>query len=258
MIEEKRIPSTTIRGSGRIQVPGYGTFKVSGSGSISSEEIKTSGSCKIPGGLTVDRVSTRGSTTIMGDIDAQEMDFRGSAKIEGNAKFRELDKSGSMSIAGDATGGTMIVKGSTKVMGGIKLEETMEARGSLKVKGNVEAGNQFDYSGTIDVGGKVITDKFIAKLNGGDSYVENGVKARAVEIALSEWRSRRWREEELFKTSDIEAEDEVYLENVVCMNVTGGDVEIGPGCEIKGTVKYRDSIKVSSGSKLRNDPLKIG
>jgi cytoskeletal protein CcmA (bactofilin family) len=186
------------------------------------------------------------------------MDFRGSAHIEGNAKFRDLDKSGSMSIDGDANGGTMIVKGSTNVKGSIKLEETMEAHGSLKVKGDVEAGNQFEYSGAIDIGGKVATDKFIAKMNGGDSYVEKGVKARAVEIALSEWRSNRWRNEELFKTNDIEAEDEVYLENVVCTNVTGGEVEIGPGCEIKGTVSYRDSIKVSSGSQLRNDPIKIG
>jgi cytoskeletal protein CcmA (bactofilin family) len=256
MIEDKKIPETTIRGSGRIQVPGYGTFKVSGSGSISPEEIKTSGSCKIPGGLTVDRVNVRGSTNIMGDIDAQEMDFRGSTNIEGNARFDELDKSGSMSIDGDATGGTMHVKGSTKVRGSINVEETLEANGSLKVKGNVEAGNSFEYSGAIDVDGMVSTDKFIAKLNGGDSYVGNGVKARTVEVALSEWRSRRWRDEEIFKTSNIEAEEDVYLENVECNNVSGGEVEIGPGCEIKGTVKYRDSIKVNPNSKLGNDPLK--
>ena len=47
-MEYSEIPTSKISGSGRLTVPGHGVFKISGSGRISPELIKTSGSSKIP------------------------------------------------------------------------------------------------------------------------------------------------------------------------------------------------------------------
>jgi hypothetical protein len=51
--------------------------------------------------------------------------------------------------------------------------------------------------------------------------------------------------------------DEIIIENVECENVTGSKVTILPDCNIKGRVKYRETIKIDPKSILENEPEKI-
>jgi hypothetical protein len=57
-------------------------------------------------------------------------------------------------------------------------------------------------------------------------------------------------------TSDIVGE-EIILENVICENIEGDKIKILQGCTVKGTVRYRDDVKIDPQSKLNRDPQKI-
>jgi cytoskeletal protein CcmA (bactofilin family) len=58
-------------------------------------------------------------------------------------------------------------------------------------------------------------------------------------------------------TTDIFGREKVYLENVVCENVTGKNVTIGEGCEVKGRVKYSDTVEVHPKAVLSKPPEKV-
>ena len=57
------------------------------------------------------------------------------------------------------------------------------------------------------------------------------------------------------ETADIKG-GEVYIEDVLCGNVTGAMVTIGDGCEIRGVVTYSEKLDVRPGASLRNSPVK--
>jgi len=67
---------------------------------------------------------------------------------------------------------------------------------------------------------------------------------------------RRLSEGEL-STTDIVGREKVYLENVHCDNVTGRDVTIGEGCEVRGKVRYSGTVEVHPTAKVKNPPEKV-
>jgi len=260
------IPTTRVSGSGKVHIDGVGDIQISGSGFISPQEIKISGSGHLPGGLKVEKLKCAGSVSIEGDVEAEEVDFSGSSSIAGNVKAKSLTASGAFSIDGDVQGSLLKVAGSCRIGKAVELENALHVHGSLRVFGDIKAGKYVELKGRFDIGGKIITGDFNAELNRYESYARGGIEAVNVDI-----KKRNVEGIVIFGipicgvlsgygklyTTNVTAKEKVYLENVCCENVVGKDVTIGEGCIIKGSVKYSNSISVHPKAKLTSPPEKI-
>lgn len=263
--KDAKIHATHVNGTGKINIPGIGDARISGSGHISSEEIRISGSGRLPGGINVGLVRCAGSVSIDGDIEAEEMRLSGSTSIAGAVHATRLTASGSLGVGSRATGGSMRVSGSCKIGKEIQLEESLIANGSLVVQGNLDVQKRVELDGSFEIDGRLTTGTFTSELSHSRSYIRGGIQADSLDIrkgeaedfpfGLSIFKGRS-REGELF-TTDIEAREEVYLENVHCDNVTGKNVTIGEGCEIKGRIMYSETIEVHPSARVGSPPEKI-
>lgn len=263
-LAEDAIPTTTISGFGRFSIPGLGEGQIAGTSRISPEEINVSGSSQLPGGIRVVSVTTSGSSTIRGDLEASRMKFSGSTIINGALVFGHLEGSGSLIAGEGARGDSMRVSGSCKIDGDVELEEGLIVHGSLSTKGNVVSKGSMELDGSFDVDGKIEAETFEARLSRYRSRVDEGIKADTIDIRkgsrfdrLPRFAARllgMGRGEGELVTTDIHGRDEVYLENVTCDNVTGGKVTIDEGCEIRGTVRYTESVEVHPDARLENTP----
>jgi cytoskeletal protein CcmA (bactofilin family) len=251
-MEYSEIPTTRIAGSGKINVPGYGAFKISGSGMISPEEIATSGSSVIPGGLKIGSIRTSGSSRVQGDITAETMKSSGSSQINGSLTCDELSSSGSLHIDGDMTLKYGKTSGSAKIDGKSNVEREFESSGSIGFGDDLVSQGRILYAGVMRGEGKVISQSFEARLSRDESYIKEGIEAEYINIQRSheDWRNRG----SLF-TGDIIG-DEILLENVECENVKGRKITILRGCHIKSMVEYSEKIEVDPDSKLDNEPEK--
>jgi len=263
-LAEDAIPTTTISGSGVFNIPGLGEGRVSGTGHISPEEIKVSGSSQLPGGIIVGSITTSGSSTIRGDLEASRMRFSGSTTIHGALVFSHLEGSGSLRTGGGVRGDSMRVSGSCNIDGDVELEERLIVSGSLSAKGNVMSKGSVELDGSFDIEGRLDAEILKARLSRFRSHVDGKIKAETIDIRkgsrydrISSFAARllgRGRGEGELVTTEIHGRDEVYLENVTCDNVTGGKVTIGVGCEIRGTVRYTQSVEVHPDARLQNEP----
>ena len=253
-MEYSDIPATRISGSGRVTLQGFGTVKVSGSGSISPERISMSGSSTLPGGLHVGELKTSGSSKVEGEIHADRIEFSGSASIEGDAHFDHLRKSGSLDVDGGVYGNTMRVSGSTTIRGDAEIADELRSSGSIRVEGGVESKGAVEIRGAFKVRGSIKAKHFEARLGNKLSVAEEGIEADVVDV---EPLPRDWDREGELRTKDIVGIREVSLENVECENVRGGRVVIRGGCRVNGKVEYTESIEVSPNSYLAQEPVKI-
>lgn len=251
-MEYSKIPTTRISGSGRITLPGYGELKVSGSGRISPEEISTSGSSRLPGGLVIGDLKTSGSSRIEGDLTAELVKFSGSASVEGFLVCEEIAKSGSLKVDKDLKFKYGKFSGSTRVGGSGKVETELEASGSMSFGGDLVSEDRILYSGVMRVEGSLKARSFEARLSRDESVIRDGIEAEYINIQRSH---EDWRNRGILVTTDITG-DEIILENVECNNVTGKTIKILAGCRIKGRVQYSESIKVDPDSYLENEPEK--
>jgi cytoskeletal protein CcmA (bactofilin family) len=252
-MEYSEIPTSKISGSGRLTVPGYGMFKISGSGKISPELIKTSGSSKIPGGLKVGEVKVSGSSTVEGDIETEYMVVSGSSKVEGNLTCEDLEKSGSIRIEGNLKCRTAQLSGSSKIGGSGVFEKELRNSGSIKFGDHVESEGHVRFSGSFDIQGKLTAKSFEAKIGRRESFITDGIEAEYIDIRE---HRENWRGEGVLITKDIVG-DEVYLEYVECDNVTGNKVTIGPGVWVKGNVEYKDTVQVHPKTRIETEPVQI-
>jgi cytoskeletal protein CcmA (bactofilin family) len=260
------IPTTSVSGSGKVHVEGIGDIHISGSGFISPHEIKISGSGRLPGGLKVEKLRCAGSVSIEGDIEAENMDFSGSSSVAGNVKAKSLAASGALSVDGNVYGSLLETAGSCEIGGSVELEDSLSSHGSIKVSGDVKAGKHVELKGKFDIGGKIVTENFNAELNRHESYARGGIEAININIKKRSMEGIVIFGIPIFSilsgygklhTTNIIAEENVYLENVCCENVVGRDVTIGEGCIVKGSVKYSNSISIHPKSKLASPPEKI-
>lgn len=252
-MEYSKIPVAKIAGSGRITVPNYGLFKISGSGRISPQEIVTSGSSQIPGGLRVGDLCGSGSVQIDGDITSESVRFSGSTKIAGSLKCDKFEGSGSIRIVKDFSAIQARLSGSSNVDGAGTFEREFDASGAVMFGGDLVSEDKIRYSGVMRVEGMVKSKSFEARLSRDESYVDGGIEAAYVNIQLDhgDWRSLGQ-----LRTTDIVG-DEIILENVECSNVRGRKVTILGGCTIKGNVDYAETISVSPSSVLSKEPNKV-
>lgn len=266
-LEDVQIPVFNISGAGRFSIPKLGEGNIAGSGRISPEEVVVNGAGYLPGGIKVNSVKTSGSVTFRGDLKAERMRLMGSTNVHGGVYFNEITTSGSIKVEGNAIGDTMKVNGSGSFGENIELERSLVIDGSMTVKGDIKANELVELDGSMDVDGKLTTGAFNAELCLYRSHIEGGIEAESVDIRKG--YRREWTPcfilrliagkngEGDLRTTDITAKNSVYLENVTCENVTGGDVTLGEGCEIRGRVRYTGSVDVHADALVHNPPEKI-
>ncbi len=267
-LAEDAMPTTIISGFGRFSIPDLGEGHVAGMGRISPEEINVNGSSQLPGGIRVGNITTSGSSTIRGDLEASRMKFSGSTTIRGALVFDRLEGSGSIRTGGGARGDSMRVSGSCNIDGVVELEEGLIASGSFSTKGDVVSKGSVELDGSFDIEGKLEAETLEARLSRSRSRVDGGVKAGYIDIRKGSKYNRipsfaarllkRGRGEGELVTTNIHGRTEVNLENVSCDDVTGRKVTIGEGCEIRGTVRYIESIEVHPEAIVRKAPEKSG
>jgi len=252
------LPTLKITGSGSFTIPELGHGKIAGSGRISPEKIKISGSGNLPGGIEVPRLRKSGSLKINGDLTAKEMECSGSTKVYGDLTIGYLKNSGSLAVEGILTGDTMKTSGSTRIEGDIKLTDKLDTSGSIETGGDLHASNHIDLTGAFYISGKISTKEFKASLHRSRSRVENGIEAERIEIKRKKG-GREWmpdmREGELITTDLVSKE--VSLENVTCDNIHGEKVIIGSGCRIRGRILYTHDIEIHENSQISNPPEKV-
>ena len=229
-------------------MPGIGEIKASGRAEISSDMIRTSGSCELPGGIRVRDLDSSGSLTIAGDAEAETMVLSGSASIHGGVKFTQLSKSGSLRVEGDADGETMEVSGSTRVEGQVRVRD-LHSSGSISADRGIESDGNVKVKGCIRAGGvKAGTLELI--MGNSVSRVKGGIEADYIRIEPKGWG------EEGELVADWVKGREIHMENVECDTVSGESVYIGEGCRVSGKVVYTHEVHISPKAFLKESPQK--
>jgi len=265
-MKEGRIPVGRVSGSGKIHIPEVGDIHIAGSGRVSPEEISVSGSCRLPGGLKVGLLKASGSLSVDGGIEAEEMKVSGSASIGGEVKASSISASGSFKVAGGITARSIHLAGSAKIEEGVHSGESLTAHGYISVGGDVEVEGRAELRGHFDIDGRLRAERFEAELRD-HSRIDGGVEADYVTILqgkrgrgivlfgrpLLTWRTKGGR----LTTTDIVGRREVHIEHVTCVDVTGGDVHIGEGCEVRGRVRYWGNLEVHPEAKMSHPPERV-
>jgi cytoskeletal protein CcmA (bactofilin family) len=249
-----------IREEGTIKELG---IDVSGSGVISDEAIRISGSARLPGGIKTKILHVSGSASIDGDIVAEEAKISGSASADGVLRADLLKISGSFKARG-LEGESARVSGSCVIEGSVRLTDTLRASGSIRVMEDLVTERSINLKGAFSVDGMLKTTDLMVELHKANCYVHGGIEAvnvevykHATEISFLGFKiTRRYRRGRLY-TPFIKASGDVYLENVVCNDVSGKKIEIGDGCEIQGTIKYSDTVYIASTAKVAKKPIRI-
>lgn len=257
-----------VSGSSTITV-GHIIVKVSGSGKISEEEIRISGSSRIVGSIRIDRVKASGSFSCDGDLEVDELRTSGSCSITGTVKGRNLRTSGSCRIGQDLRVFIVQTSGSLSV-GGDVIGEYIKTSGSFRAE-KVSAVDCEIY-GSFKLKRVSCKGTFKAEMSA-PCLVEEGIKAKDVDIRRAfEGRGegfrvvlfnitlievgRGVRRAGELKTKYIEAEDSVYIENTECDVVKGRIVTIGPKCTIRKRLEYVESYSIDPTSKVLGEVTK--
>jgi cytoskeletal protein CcmA (bactofilin family) len=259
----KRKRTVVIEGAGEGRTWKGLSIDVSGSGIISDEVIRVSGSARLPGGIKAKILHVSGSASIDGDVVAEEVKVSGSASADGVLEAGWLKISGSFKARG-LKGGSAKVSGSCLVDGTVALSGSLRASGSLKVMEDLSADESVVFQGAFNVNGKLKTKNLQVELHRSDCYVHGGIEATNVEVRRHEseisflgFKIVRHRLRGRLFTPFVKASEKVCLENVVCDDVSGKDIEIGDGCEIKGTIQYSETVSIAPTAKVAKRPIKI-
>lgn len=232
-------------------------LSVSGAGSVGGgkyNDVKISGAGDVNGDIECNYFKSSGASDVKGNVKAKIVEVSGASDIKGNVEAEEITVSGASHIKGDVTTKKINVSGASDIKGNLHAEE-VEVKGAVDIKGDCEAEN-FYARGCFDIGGL---------LNAGNINVEIFRRCRVREIGGEKIEVRKGsgsffgRVLEIFSSGDrlttsIIEGDEIYLENTNATIVRGGNVTIGPNCNIE-TVEYRNSINVDNSSKVNSKKI---
>ena len=242
-VPEENLPDVKISGSGQIAGGNYGVVHISGSGHYSGDircrEVHASGSLKGEGSITVsEEFHVSGSFKGVGDLTASEVHISGSAAVGGAVSCREelhtsgsvrcqsitaknIHVSGRVETAGDVEGDEVRISGSGTI-GGLLNAENIE----IKASDGLAAGSRLLIG---SIGGS----KVRVTISGAGGFFRRviGRNPRSVPFVVTE---------------TIEG-DEIDIDSVSALRVSGQDVVIGSGCEIK-SVEYSGSLIIEEGA----------
>lgn len=240
--------------------------KISGSGSVSDEEVSISGSGRILSDIETKIFRVSGSATSTGKVKAEIISISGSALFHDDVEAIEVKVSGSASFRGNVKCKFLRISGSCRFHRNVIAKDYLRLSGSLSVGGNIISYGTLELRGSFRVNGNINASKVYVDIRG-RSEVRGDIRADDIEIiggngdrgiiifgiVIVGFKSRR---NKLY-VSNIYAKNSVRLENVICSNVEGSIVEIDRGCEIKGKIKYRNEVKIHPEAKIACPPEKI-
>ena len=187
------------------------SIKIKGIGNISDNKIE--GIATIDGG-SYENLSIDGVCTINGDIETNRFDVDGTTTCEGNIVCKEMDCDGVVTIHGNVRSETIVIDGVVTVNGSKVEANRIECDGVLSVQGQISA----------DV---IISDGFIkAQEIVGDEIT---IMSKRISAFFKLFTPKR------FKYSHVKLIEAttVMLRYVQADTVSGQNVNIGPGCEIR-------------------------
>lgn len=236
---------------------------ISGSGIISDETIRVSGSARLPGGIKVKIIRVSGSASIDGDATAREVKVSGSTSVHGTLTANHLRISGSFK-GKEVKGDSMNVSGSCFLDGSVTLTDYVRTSGTLKAMEDVSAGKSIVLDGAFDVAGEIKTRNLQVDLHRSNCHARGGIEAVNVSVRKHETEIRffgftivKHRLRGRLFAPSIKASGRVSLENVVCEDVSGEVVEIGEGCEISGSIRYSETINIAPTARVAKSPMKV-
>lgn len=210
-----------VSGVGTVSAGTYRDVVVSGSGSINGDvdciSFKSSGVSSVAGSLKAEHVRVSGTSRVAGSIDAGDMVVSGAGDFDGDVRAGRLSVSGAATIGGSVNADEVVLRG------GIRIGRDCEAE-------------RFDAQGAFSVGGLISAQSVEIRLFATCSAKEIGGGTVTVREDTSGWRrivrDLGFLPEKLLKVETIEA-DEVYIEATKVRAVRGGNVRIGPQCEVE-------------------------
>lgn len=242
---EENLPDVKISGSGKFAGGQYGVIHVSGSGSYQGDvicrEVHASGSLKGEGRITAaEEFHVSGSFKGVGDLTAAELHISGSATVGGAVSCREevhasgavrcqsmaakeIRISGRIETAGDVEGDEIRISGSGTI-GGLLNAENIE----IKASDGLVAGSKLTIG---SIGGSTI--RIFPAGPGGFFRRVIGRPQRLAPFVITE---------------SIEG-DEIDIDSVRAVRVSGRDVVIHAGCEIV-TVEYSGTLQIEDGAEV--------
>lgn len=243
---EEQARSIQISGSGTISGGRYENVVVSGSGraegDIECAKLSISGSGRLNGRVEAREVKVSGSGHFAGEVAADDVRASGSAHFEKGLTARQSVKiSGGGTVEGLLRAKSATVSGSVKLGGGAECEE-MNVSGGFCATGLINAGTLI-----IRLGGDCVAEEI-----GGDTVVvvddRPGRQSRPLNLKIFGLDLGRLGPSRSLRCESIEA-NKVHLESTVAKIVRGGEVEIGPGCEIE-RVEYSAKLTVDEDAKV--------
>ncbi|MCS7374081.1 MAG: polymer-forming cytoskeletal protein [archaeon GB-1845-036] len=240
--------------------------KISGSGRVGDEEVSINGSGIIMGDLKTKQVKVSGSAKFLGNVKADFIKVSGSASFNGDISCGEISISGSAKLSGKVKSKTLRVSGSINIGNSAEIESLAKCSGSIRVNGNLKCKGLIDFKGSFEIFGNVDSKIFNARLKR-QCKIKGDLNADEIEIigekeelglvlfgvtifGLKGGAGRLY-------VKNVKAHGKVHLENVVCNDVVGKVVEIGKGCEVRGTIKYHSSINIHPEAKISSKPVKL-
>ncbi len=264
--EVKRNLAFKVSGSGTITV-NNAIIRISGSGKLLEDELHISGSGKIQGSLKLKSLNISGSFSCEGDLEVEEIHVSGSGYISGILKAGELYSSGSFRVDKEC-----LVRRKIKSSGSFKAKKEIKAS-TLQISGSISSldiiGEVIEIYGSIHALGNVTCKSFFLRLYG-NSSISGTLRANEIDIRRAERGQKGFIIKllgiEIMRIGDLSRGmldvdriegDKIYLEHVVCNEICGNEVYIGPECRVKGKVYYRDKITVDPSAYLANPPERL-
>lgn len=204
------------------------------------------------------KIRIMGSGDIDGNVVCKKLSCAGAANATGNIQFDELKIAGAFDGTGNLEGNDLRIMGACEVKGKIRVE-TCKIYGVMNLSETLEA-ETFILRGAIECAQSINCEKVMIQLLGtchidemGASEVRIGEKIKIEEKGikhkiLNKSNMRIGNDKGSLKAQIIEG-DSIYLDSAQVHTVRGGEIEIGPNCEIE-TIEYTKSIKIHESSKV--------
>lgn len=228
-MEQVKRKDLKIMGSSSAPGGEYANIKIMGDGTVNGNMdcffVSCMGNANVHGNVSTREMKLRGNLNITGELVAEKTLIQGQADVGRDMYTREANISGMMNVAGDVRSERLNVKGGISVEGNCAAE-VMTVTGSSNIKGLLNVGRlemKMNWSSEIrEIGGEYIQ---VAKGN----VINNIISFLPALMKVMPDAKLK---------ADVIEGDRIELEHTEAHIVRGGDIRIGPGCEI-GRVEYR-------------------
>ncbi|MEK0316490.1 hypothetical protein [Cohnella sp. 56] len=194
-------------------------------------QVKITGECEIRGNLDCERLTCTGEVVVRGQLTVSALKMTGVCEVESGFHSGEIRGAGEV-----------------KAQGSLRSEK-VKFQGQLAARGDVELGTA-ELRGAIVCEGLLSAERLELSLFGPSAVHElGGGRLRVRRSRLGALKSLATPGAAASLKAALIEGDDVELQHTEAELVRGGDVVIGPGCNI-GRVEYRRELRVDASSSV--------